>query len=127
MKQHHTPCAECPWRKTSAPGWLGASTPEQFLAQAEAEIKMPCHCAVDYERPDWEEQSEVAPRCAGHAIYLRNRCKMPVEPGLAEFVRAVAQDYGSVFGNGQQFLEHHRGDPTRAAGIIMGFDNGEPK
>lgn len=126
MTQHTKPCNECPWRKTSAPGWLGASTPEQFLAQSEAGIKMPCHCAVNYERADWEEQSATAPRCAGHAIYLRNRCKMPTEPGLAAFVRTVEPDRDNVFGNGVEFLTHHRGDPERAMGIIMGFDDGEP-
>jgi hypothetical protein len=126
MTQHTTPCKECPWRKNSAPGWLGASTPEQFIAQAEAGIKMPCHCAVNYERADWKEQSETAPRCAGHAIYLRNRCKMPIEPGLAAFVRTV-EPSPAVFTRPEQFLSHHNGDPTRAMGILIGIDNGDPR
>ena len=126
MKQHLTPCSQCPWRRESAPGYLGESTPEQFLAQAEADIKMPCHCMVNYERDDWQEQSENAPRCAGHAIYLRNRCKMPKEEGLARFVREVARD-PAVFGRAEQFLEHHGGDVSRASGILIGFDDGEPR
>jgi hypothetical protein len=124
-KQHRTPCRECPWRTTSAKGWLGASTPLQFLAQAEAEIKMPCHCAVDYEREDWEAQAAQAPRCAGHAIYLRNRCKLPQEPGLAAFVAAVEPDREKVFSRPDAFVEHHGGDVTRVPAVLLGLDTGD--
>lgn len=124
-KQHTTACNQCPWRRTSAPGWLGASTPEQFLAQAESETRMPCHCTVDYSRADWEAQVQAKPRCAGHAAYLRNRCKMPQDPSLAEFVRSVDRD-PEVFGRPEQFLEHHGGDVSRAMGILLGIDNGDP-
>lgn len=124
MKQHLTPCAQCPWRKTSAAGWLGASTPLQFLAQAEADIKMPCHCKVNYEREDWREQAEAAPRCAGHAAYLRNRCKSPREPKLAQFVAQVERN-PDVFSNPSDFVAHHGGDVSRVPMVILGFDNGD--
>lgn len=107
MKQHTTPCAECPWRRESAPGWLGASTPEEFMLQAQSEIRMPCHCHVDYEQEDWEDQIEDAPRCAGHAIFLKNSCKMPREPGLKQFVNEVNKDTTKVFNWPHEFLAHH--------------------
>lgn len=124
MSQHMTPCAECPWRKTSAPGWLGASTPLQFLAQAESGIKMPCHCAVDYERADWESAAAAAPRCAGHAAYLKNRCKRPSNAELADFADSVGRN-SEVFTRPEEFVEHHRGDVSRTYGVILGFDTGE--
>lgn len=126
MTQHTKPCKECPWRKNSAPGWLGASTPEQFLAQAESEIKMPCHCAVNYEREDWETQALHAPRCAGHAVYLKNRCKLPRNRELSAFVNSV-EPSAEVFTRPEQFLSHHGGNPERAMGIMLGFDDGEPR
>lgn len=94
------PCPECPWRKTSAPGWLGASTPVEFLQQSEAGIHMPCHMQVDYERPDWEEQAENAPACRGRLIHIANRCKRM--PGLP----AVEKD-DSFFFDPQAFIDHH--------------------
>lgn len=124
QQQHHTPCAQCPWRKTSAPGWLGASTPLQFLAQAESEIKMPCHCAVDYESKDWPAQVKRAPRCAGHATYLRNRCKVPRDRQLAAFVASVERD-PAVFSNPAEFVAHHGGDVNRVMGVLMGMDTGD--
>lgn len=124
MSQHHTPCSECPWRKSSAPGWLGASTPLQFLAQAESGIRMPCHCAVNYERDDWEQQVEEAPRCAGHAAYLRNRCKMPSDPEMRAFADRVGRN-PEVFTRPEEFVSHHGGDVARTYGVILGIDSGE--
>ena len=109
MKQHTTPCAQCPWLRTSLPGWLGNSTPEEFMEQAEADIRMPCHIHVDYERDDWEQQAEKAPRCAGHAIFLRNRFKAPRERELYEFTHLVTPDKITVFQWPQEFLDHHKG------------------
>lgn len=127
INQHTTPCPQCPWRKTSAPGWLGASTPLQFLAQAESEIRMPCHCSVDYDRPDWKERAESSPRCAGHATYLRNRCKSPRNASLAQFVGQVIADPDTVFTRPEDFVRHHGGDETRVIGVLLGFDDGEPE
>ncbi|MDR9847088.1 hypothetical protein [Herbaspirillum huttiense] len=99
--QHKKPCSECPWRRASAAGWLGSSTPLEFANQAESGIRMPCHLAVDYEREDWEEQADVAPQCAGRAVYMANRCKS--QPGLLK----VPADRAEVFSNVQEFLAHH--------------------
>lgn len=126
MKQHTKPCAACPWRKTSARGWLGASTPLQFLAQAESETKMPCHCAIDYDDPDWEvSQLPAAPRCAGHAVYLRNRCKLPNDPELRKFRDTVEPDMEAIFSRPEDFVAHHGGDTSRVMGVILGFDSGD--
>ncbi|QZI85782.1 hypothetical protein CPT_Summit_131 [Stenotrophomonas phage Summit] len=122
MNQHTEPCGQCPWRKTSAPGWLGASTPLQFVQQAESGIKMPCHCAVDYEQDDWEDQIEDAPRCAGHAAYLRNRCKRPDEQELREFSELVGRR-DDVFTRPEEFVAHHGGDTSRVMMVILGIDD----
>ncbi len=55
------PCKECPWRRKSARGWLGADNPQGFLSTTLADTRMPCHMAVNYEREDWREQAERAP------------------------------------------------------------------
>jgi hypothetical protein len=99
--QHTTPCRECPWRKQSAPGYLGASNPIEFLETSETGIKMPCHLAVDYEEADWELQIEEAPHCAGRAIHYANRAKR------GDDVPKMPADRENVFSNPQDFIDHH--------------------
>ncbi|VTU42518.1 MULTISPECIES: hypothetical protein [unclassified Variovorax] len=101
--QHEKPCFECPWRRNSAPGWLGASEPGEFLAQADSGIRMPCHTAgIDYESPNWEEQAKTSAQCAGHAIFLANRCKLPA-PGALK----LPADHEAVFTRPHEFVAHH--------------------
>jgi hypothetical protein len=101
MKQHKTPCSECPWRKESAAGWLGASTPVEFLQQSESGMKMPCHIHIDYEKDDWNTAIDNAPECAGRAIHMANRCKRVPD------VLQLRPDRDNVFTNPQDFIDHH--------------------
>lgn len=102
-KQHKTPCRQCPWKQKSAQGWLGGSTPIEFLQTSEAEHRMPCHMHVNYERADWEQQAAEAPQCAGRAIHFANRCKSPRTPGLL----TLAPDRESIITSPQDFINHH--------------------
>lgn len=125
MKQHTHPCGHCPWRRDSLPGWLGDSTTLQFVSQGEHAPKMPCHCTIDYNDDNWEEtQLPTAPRCAGHAAYLANRCKQPLDPELRELVAAVGKR-DDVFLHAGEFVDHHGGDASRLPMVLLGFDAGD--
>jgi hypothetical protein len=114
-KQHDRPCRECPWRRESFPGWLGASEPGEFLAQSDAGLRMPCHMAVNYESANWEQQAKTAPQCAGHAIFLSNRCKLPA-PGVLK----LPADRETVFSRPHEFVAHHaRIDPATLASTFV--------
>ncbi|WP_313453464.1 hypothetical protein [Stutzerimonas nitrititolerans] len=110
------PCAACPWRKSSAAGWLGASTPVEFLQQSEDEIRMPCHLHVDYDREDWHEQADKAPQCAGRAVHFANRCKRPRNPELV----TLPADRDEVFSNPQEFIDHHSHGKGPQIMLVMG-------
>lgn len=112
------PCAACPWKRDSARGWLGASTPVEFLQQSESELRMPCHLHVDYDRTDWPEQAEQAPQCAGRAVHFANRCKLPRNLDLV----LARSDREAVFSNPQDFIDHHTlgGQPPKIT-IILGM------
>lgn len=103
------PCKECPWRKDSIPGWLGDSTPLEFLQLNESEQHMPCHLTVDYESDDWEELVQDAPACAGRLVHLKNRCKQPMDPSLAEAMKGVEADHDKIFFDPSEFFRHHGG------------------
>ena len=83
-------------------------------------------CTIDYNDPNWEKtQLPSAPRCAGHAVYLRNRCKSPRDADLREFTRQVEPDRETIFSRPDEFVAHHGGDVSRVMGVIAGFDTGD--
>jgi len=109
-KQHTTPCAKCPFRKASLPGWLGGGTPEDFLSMANSEARMPCHCAaegwVDYAAAQQPGTPEHAlPQCAGRAIFWANQCHMQ-RPG-SNLLELPPDGAKAVFHWSTEFLDHH--------------------
>ena len=67
---------------------------------------MPCHCYVDYEADDWEEQLNDAPHCAGSLVFLKNNMQLPVDRILRERIEQVEKS-DEVFQWGRDFLDHH--------------------
>jgi len=101
------PCGECPFRRKSIPGWLGADNAAGFMATTMADHPMPCHSTVDYERADWNDDlfsAETEARyCAGALIFFanigklsrdRNRPRLPADPK-------------NVFKTPAEFIAHH--------------------
>lgn len=116
------PCNQCPYRRKAMPGYLGESTPEEFMASTMADYPMPCHKTIDYRDPRWKEkwenlvvddeldpasQRSTSPKekhCAGAAIFFSNihkRTRDMNRPGLAA-------DRDLVFDHPRQFIDHHR-------------------
>lgn len=108
-----TPCAACPWRKTSWRGYLGDDTPEHFFyASVTAEQEMPCHEQIDYTDNNWQEtQLPDVDLCAGNLIFFRNNMKMPRRVGLMAAVVRVKKSE-AVFSWPQEFMRHHMPDAT---------------
>ena len=114
--RHKTPCSECPFRRASAPGWLGADTPEGFVEKVHFEVPLPCHrhLANEGTREQFEESIKTAPYCAGALIMMRNSAKVPRDPEHAAARNSVVPDHASVFSFPAQFIDHHRSTPTRS-------------
>ncbi len=110
-KQHTKPCQTCPWRRKSLAGYLGASKPEQFLTTAEDPIehRMPCHMQVNYRAKDWRDQVDVAPQCAGRAVFLANQDFIPKTDRIMREPQ-IKPDAKNVFVSGAEFLAHHTGE-----------------
>ena len=107
MQPNSTICGQCPFRRTSAPGYLGADTPERFINAVLSENDMPCHMVIDYEYDDWKFNLEDIPRCAGSLVFFRNNCKLPRTSELCDAVSSVEPDRKTVFSFKHEFLEHH--------------------
>jgi len=65
------PCLACPWRRNSAPGWLGGEiTAAEWAAAAHAEDIIECHKRKD------------GSHCVGAAVYRSNVCKVARPPNI---------------------------------------------
>lgn len=105
------PCRECPFRRDSAPGWIGAyPTPEDLYRRAiDAEQRFPCHMAVDWDasQGEVEQQLAAAPQCAGALAHMKNCSKMPRPGSPVAYDAAEAEKRDDVFTWKGEFLKHH--------------------
>lgn len=100
------PCAECPFRRTSLPSYLGADNPVDFITTALADYPMPCHLTIDYNDPKWKTQWEGGRKgrlCAGAAIFFANLCKLSRDRDRP----TLPADRELVFAHPREFLAHH--------------------
>jgi hypothetical protein len=107
MKQHKTPCAECPFRRKAPAGWLGGFTPDEFAYIADREQRMPCHLTMASEGASYADPGD-ATQCAGRAIFWANQCK---RPRVAGEILELPSDTGTVFQWRHEFLAHHKRGP----------------
>lgn len=72
-------CKQCPFRATSAPGWLGSYTPQSVFSSIWKGVPFFCHTSINYEKPDWEAKAMKSGKlCTGgllfaHKIYAPDR------------------------------------------------------
>lgn len=105
---HKKPCNDCPWRRESAPGWLGGYEAEWFTDHIKAELPLVCHSVIDDDDGlSDEERRETLPLCAGALITQKNMCKSPRDPDLAKAVMSVERDTTNVFFHPTEFIAHH--------------------
>lgn len=100
------PCKECPFRRASGAGYLGDSSPERFIFATMLDEKMPCHCTINYEDPNWKERfeaGEIGKECAGAATFFANLCKVSRDKTR---LRLAPSD--EVFKTPSEFVAHHR-------------------
>lgn len=106
MKQHKTPCAACPFRRTALNGWLGGLTPDEFGAMAQSETRMPCHTRAQdgFSYLDPTPEDLKLPQCAGRAIHWANQLKTRRDKSLLE----LPADRETAFTWPSEFVEHHK-------------------
>lgn len=110
-------CKQCPFRSTSAPGWLGNyQGPGEVLTSLWHDSPFFCHARADYEREDWlEVLMEGGELCLG-ALIVRGRLWIGIpeseDPEVREAVSEAVKRYRSdpdsfdVMGP-RAFMDHH--------------------
>lgn len=105
------PCGECPFRRKSAPGWLGPWKPNELLLLLGRGV-FACHMTI----PRNEKVEGDDPRlqaCAGAVIFLNNKIERARNPEIAAHQDAMKASASpelcaSVFQWAHEFLEHHK-------------------
>ena len=104
------PCSECPFKKTSAPSWLGPWRTKDLLASLSVQ-RFPCHqtIAQGYAATD-PEQEALLKGCAGAAIYLNNRLELSRCPETAKHQKLLkSSPYATqVFNGAEDFIAYHQ-------------------
>lgn len=108
-----TACPECPFRRTSAPGYLGSASydPDAFInPHWYSDLRLPCHMRVDWEAKNIDEQVEQAGLCEGFLIMSANSCKLHFNTEVRAAQELVNTDRENFFTWFTEFCEHHRRD-----------------
>lgn len=95
IRQHKTPCTDCPWRRNAVKGWLGALTPSEWIEKAQSEQIIKCHTRKDKYNDQWQ--------CAGSSIFRANICKSVKNPLCIH----LEQDTIKVFSWWNEFIKYH--------------------
>lgn len=109
MKVVKKMCKECPFRRTSAQGYLGNNKAEPFAHNAMLDHSVACHMSMRQELPreEWERLEREAPRCRGALTMMRNTCKLPRDPEMSALVKTVEPDRVNVFSQVAEFIQYH--------------------
>lgn len=98
--RHTTPCSDCPFKRVSAPGWLGGYPVATYAEPVEAGLPTSCH------KRDYGCADPRTSLCAGALALLANTG----QPALLEQHRPSVEQVGSreeVFTSSREFREHH--------------------
>jgi hypothetical protein len=107
-------CTACPFRSTSAPGWLGDYTPHEVVNHAWHGRPFYCHSRTDYTDARWQERAaRTGVLCRGYLLF-RHRMLAPenedqdLREAEAQAVADAESDAGSVdVLEGLAFVAHH--------------------
>ncbi len=110
MSHPTRPCGECPFRRVSLAGWIGAhDEPTEITDIVMADQKFPCHVAVtelENDGADFDTAVDAAPYCVGSIIMMNNTCKLSRNSFVADLQKRVGKSE-KIFANAREFIEHH--------------------
>jgi hypothetical protein len=106
-------CKQCPFRKTSAPGWLGEYTAGSVFSSIWKGFPFFCHTRIDYKRKDWKERAmKKGPLCVGGLVFA-NKMRAPEREIQHEPIRIAREKVRLIESSVEcmdpkDFAEHHK-------------------
>jgi len=115
------PCAECPLRRDSAPGYLGGYTPEMYVDILYSAAMIACHSSPGFHEGDIATQRQ----CTGVAAFRANvghiaSVDVPSPTGPITVpttahtaTQIIGSDTENYFADEDEFCAHHEPGQTR--------------
>lgn len=97
-------CRECPLSRTSAAGYLGGYSVENYLQILHGDAAIACHMSPGFHERDHARQRH----CTGVCAYRANVSKLPRDSGSQEAIRLIGPDRERFFATPAEFAAHHR-------------------
>jgi len=99
-----TPCAECPLRRDSTPGYLGGYTPEMYIVAMFSPASIACHLSPGFDARDISTQRH----CTGVAAFRANVGYLNRVTIADQSTMAVGNNREMFFATIQEFVDHHK-------------------
>ena len=96
------PCNECPWKKSSPPGYLGGNSVGMYSEPTRRGTPLPCHKTMEGDSSGWKA-------CYGQLTTMRNSCILPVDENDKALRHSVPTDRENYFNHIHEFESHHEG------------------
>lgn len=104
-------CTECPFRRESAPGWIGEHKDvREIINIVQFDGHFPCHMEVTKRTNRGEPFKDAvseSPFCKGALHFMRNSCKRHADPAVQEQVEKAGKSK-AIFTWPAEMEEHHR-------------------
>lgn len=101
-----TACNECPFSKSSTPGYLGGYTADMYKPLVLGRVLFPCHLTQT-----WDDVTRVEDQrhCTG-LCHMRANMELPYDPesGIGKAMSAAGKD-PDFFESFEEFKQHHEG------------------
>jgi len=104
FKPCKNPCPECPYRKSSTPGYLGGNDPKEYAKALHLDTVVPCHMRSEY---DEDGTVDVVAVCPGHLMAQKRVCKRTEHPEAKAAWDQKAYEANRDDILGFDFYDHH--------------------
>ncbi len=111
------PCKECPFRKSSPPGWLGGhKNSREIINVVQFDQRFPCHmkvtALVTNDGVPFKRAVVEADLCAGALVFMNNNCKRSRDREVAKAQDEV-EHCDDVFEWAHEMEAHHDGSEEK--------------
>lgn len=107
-----TVCSECPYRKSSPPGYFGGNDPAAYREAIISDVVVACHTRNRYNEQGYVDTTNLQP-CIGHLTAQTKSCKRSRVPEVAELQHHLRDivDQSNIL-NLWEFDAHHAVDQS---------------
>lgn len=103
-------CKVCPFRPTSAPGWLGSYTAGDVFRAIWNGAPFFCHSSIKYEDPAWEAKAMKSGKLCTGGLAFANQITAPntsPHPQIVQARELVKKVKGLIVMRANEFGRHH--------------------